>query len=1080
MALKIVYGSSGIGKSYKLYKDVITAALEDDKISYQIIVPEQFTMETQKIIVNMHPGKGVMNIDASSFVRLAHKVFDELGIRLNRQLDDLGKDIIIRQLVEKNKDKLHILSKNIDKMGYIEEIKSLISELLQYDISADGLKNVIENVKNYDTLSVKLKDVLLVYKEFISYIDGRYIAMEEVLEILSANVKESDYIKNTVFVLDGFTGFTPVQFKLIEELLKYSKEVIVTFTIDATERINVISGKEELFYLPKDNLLKLYDIAERNQIEIKKPLVMSGPNYRFKDSNELAFLEANIFRNNVKPYTEAVDNINIYECSNPKEEIEKAIYEIRKLIVKEKYRYREIAVVTGNMDNYGEMIYKLFEQNGIPAFLDNKKNILSNPAVEGIMSLLDICLNDFDYAAVFTYLKSGISNLEQDNIDELENYVLAYGIRGKKRWSGVWQRKNKRLSSRESYIDDINMWREAFLNEILEFNDGLKKCKTAKDYSVLLYNYMVSMDIQKKLELMRIKFETDNQKALAKEYSQIFGKIVEVLDKIVEFMGDDKLSFKEFGQILKIGLKEVKVGIIPPTIDVVTIGDVERTRLKDIKALFLVGVNDGVIPVKLSGGSILSTKERQILEDNNFKIKPLLSENVFVQRYYLYLNLTKPSHKLYLSYSRSGFDGKEIRKSYIIDNIIKIYKKLNITCVGSDDGYDDYIVIPKAKLYKDGFADNIGADTARLLYGSILLGSISRMEKYSKCQFQYFLEYGLKINERMIYELDDADIGNLFHGAIEKVHRMINTSSYEYTNLPDDVRREYVENAVKAMVVSKDDDIYSEDARNEFIVEKTIEILDKTVWSISKQLQLGQFVPIEFEREFETETFALSNGAMLRLKGVIDRIDAYEDDENIYIRIIDYKTSDNELKPKEIYNGLQLQLLTYLSAAMDFKWNKKAIPAAAMYYNIKDPIIDKIYDNDDGTKIENAILKECRMQGYVNSDERVKTYMDPEYETFAVKRKPNVNVISEKLIRDLGQFVIDKIVDYGDKIMNGDIAINPYKESDYSNSCGYCAYKEVCKFMPPADSYRKLEDVNVLEYLKGEKDNGGKVDTGTN
>ncbi|MBE5964650.1 MAG: hypothetical protein E7252_06900 [Lachnospira sp.] len=1079
MSLQIVYGSSGIGKSYKMYKDVIALACKDDKESYQIIVPEQFTMETQKLIVKMHPGQGVMNIDASSFVRLAYRVFDENGIVLNKQLDDLGKDIIIRQLVEKNKDKLGVLAKNIDKMGYIEEIKSVISELLQYDISADKLKEVISNTTDYNLLNVKLNDILFIYNEFMTYIEDKYIASEELLDILCACIKDSEYVKTTTFILDGFTGFTPLQLKLIGELLKYSRDVIISFTIDANEKINVIKGVEELFYLPKDSISKLYNIAQFNEINIKEPIIMQGENQRFRESVELSHLEKNIFRYNFSSYKEIVNDIKIFECSKPKEEIERLIYEIKHLIVNENYRYKDIAVVTGNMDNYGEMTYKLFEQNNIPAFLDNKKNILSNPAIEGILALTDICLNDFDYASVFTYLKSGISDIAREHIDELENYVLAYGIRGKSRWSKEWLRKNKQLSTKEDYIKSINLYREAFLNEVMSFCDEIKKCVTAKDYCVQIYNYMLHANIQLKLDNMKSQFEANGKKALAKEYSQIFAKIIEVLDKIVELMGEDEISFREFVKLLKVGFKEVKVGIIPPTIDVVTIGDIERTRLKDIKALFLIGVNDGIIPIKLSGGSILSNRERQILDDNNFKIKPLLRENVFIQRYYLYLNLTKPSRRLYLSYSRSDFDGKEIRKSYLIDSITKIFTELRIEYVKEDDNYKDCIVIPKAKLYTENISQDIGNEVAKQLYGAILLGTISRLEKYAGCSFRYFLEYGLKLNERQIYEIDSADIGNLFHEAMERVSIMIKNSEYDFSNLPDSVRKEYVNQAVLEVAKAKDDDIYSDSARNEFIIEKTIAIMDKTIWAIGKQFENSLFKAKLYEKEFETDTYELDNGAMMRLRGVIDRIDVYEDDENVYIRIVDYKTGSNELKPVKMYNGLQLQLLAYMNAALDFKWDKNARPAAVMYYNIKDPVVDKLYDNEDESKLEEAVLKELRMQGYVNSDERVKEYMDPNYDTFATKRG-QANIVDEKLVRDMGKFIIERMVEYGNRIIKGDISINPYKEGQEDYVCKYCPYKSVCRFNTPGCKFRKLENIDIVDYLKGGETDGDKVDTGAN
>jgi len=1092
MSLQLILGGSGSGKSYHLYSRMIQDSIDNPQDNFWVIVPEQYTMETQKKLVAMHPRRGIMNIDIVSFQRLAFRVFSEIGGGETKVLDDTGKNLIVRKVLETNKKDLKIFGNNINKIGFVSEMKSIISELLQYAINPQQVKELGERISDNPLLNGKLSDVQMIYLAFKKFIDEKYITAEEILDVLCGVIEDSQLIKNSVIAIDGFTGFTPIQYKLLGILLKNAKKVCITVTIDGNEKINVHNGMQNIFFLSKETIAKLTEIAEKQQVKIENHIILNDADcYRLKDSPDLSFLEKNLFRFNGKRYEEVPESLLIFEGMNPKEEISFIAGQIMCLTSENGFRYRDIAVVTADIETYGDIAANIFNQNNISSFIDNKRSIMGNPFVEFLRSALETIEKGYSYDGVFRYLKTGFTDIDRNDIDELENYCLAMGIRGSKKWREKWVRNFRNSRGEKADLEKVNLIRKRVVKSLETLNEKLKdKDANVNTYILAIYEFVVSMNIQTKLTAYTDMFEKSGDKSRSGEFKQIYKKVMDLFDKMVELLGEEKMHIKEFAQILDAGFEDIKIGLIPPSADSVVVGDIERTRLENIKVLFFVGVNDGIVPKKSENHGILSEFDRESLEELKVKLAPSAREKAFIQKFYLYLNMTKPSQKLYISYSKNDMNGKGIRPSYLVHTIKKMFPFVKMIDAKGADSSFRYVQIPKSELIwsQENCIQTISEATAISLYGKDIYGSVTRIESFAACEYAHFLNYGLSLVEREEYQLEIRDVGTILHSVLEKISTTLKVNHSNFSKLSESERKKLVTDCVVEVTNDYGNTIMQDSKRNEYIVNRLTDIADRTIWAMGKQLEHGEFEPEAFEVPFELAAEDLPNEARMILHGKIDRIDICEDDENVYVKIIDYKSGHSDFELLKTYYGLKLQLMAYMKAAIEIEEKsyagKKIVPAGVLYYNIDDPIVEK--ENEDQESTEARILEQLCTKGLINSDKNVVKKFDNIVETGKSKVIPvkyskdgevasTRNTISSQQFKVLDGFVYDKMKQMSTDIVKGCISINPYKDKK-SCSCTYCQYNAVCGFYEdlPGMEYRKLKqfDDETLWTRIYEKDNG--------
>ena len=728
MALQFIFGNPGSGKSHYLYEHIIRESMKHPDINYIILVPEQFTMQTQKELVLRHPRHGIMNIDVLSFARLAFRVLEETGNGSREILDDEGKNLILRRLAGKKEDSLKVLKGNIKKPGYISEVKSVISELTQYNISPDGMDDMITEADESSYLAWKLKDIQVMYQAFEEYLADKYITKEEILDILCNVMDKSRMLKDSVIALDGFTGFTPLQNKVLGEMLHHCQKVMITVTMDKREDPYVMKDKYQLFALSKQMVTSLVKIAGEEKVLVEEPVCLyQEPVWRFRNAPALAFLEKELFRYSGRTYREKQSNVRVYAAANPRMEVECAAQRIRFLIRKKEYRYREIAVIASDMNLYADEIEKTFREYEIPVFMDYKRNVLLNSFVEYIRSLLAMAEQNFSAESVFRFLRTDLVGFTGEELDLLENYVLALGIRGYKKWQEKWIRRAKDTTEEE--LEVLNHLRVCFVEKTEELVFVLKqRQKTVRDVTLAICEFLEKEEIQKQVKVLENQFTEAGELALAKEYAQIYRVVMELFDKFVSLLGDERIALKEYRELLDAGMEEARIGVIPPSLDEVMAGDIERTRLKDIRALILLGVNDSLIPGNASAGGLISDRDRERFEERGIALAPGTREKSYIQKFYLYLHMTKPTEELMLTYSKVSADGKSRRAAYLIGDLKRMYTKLPVF------NMDQYGMETKEMLPQTGIGSLIeGLQNPKAAGRSCTVGIVRRRTGTKRC-----------------------------------------------------------------------------------------------------------------------------------------------------------------------------------------------------------------------------------------------------------------------------------------------------------------------------------------------------------
>ena len=1124
MSLQFIMGPSGAGKSHYLYQWVTKESLDKPEKNYIVLVPEQFTMQTQKDLVMASPRKGILNVEVLSFNRLAHRVFEEVGENKRMVLNDIGKNFVIRKISGDNEGKLKVLGSNLKKTGYISEIKSIISEFTQYDISPDALDEMLKKMEKNPSLYYKLQDIQTIYAGFQEYLQDKYITGEEILDVLACVARKSELLQNSVIVLDGFTGFTPIQNKLLRELLKICDKVIVTVTMDEKENPYVYRHPYQLFALSKKMVSALTELAKEVHVEIEEPIYLyQKPVYRFHDNEALGFLESHLFRYAKEHYETEQDSVQIWCAKNPKEELDFIAQSIRTLIRTKKYRYKDFAIFTNDLAAYSSQVEQVFKKYELPIFMDNKRSILLNSCVEYIRSLLAMVERNFTYESVFRYLRTGLSNVSREEVDVLENYVLAMGIRGYKKWQEKWIRRAANMD--ENALARVNQIRSQFMESVNELVEVLRRRKkTVLEVTQALHDFFLKEELQKHVKEYQLLFEKTGELALEKEYAQVYRIVIDVLDQFVELLGTEYISLEEYCELLDAGLEQATVGIIPPSVDQIIVGDVQRSRIQNVKVVFLMGVNDIYIPGTASNGGLLSEYDREMITQNGAALAPNAKEKIYIQKFYLYLILTKPTNQVYLTYSKTSNEGKPIRPSYLVSELQKLYPKMKVMEVPEtldkkeltkESGIDCIVTglqkkhtglsqewqelyswykrnpewskkidqLVSATFYQKP-ENNLTKETAKKLYGDILVNSVSRLEKFSKCAYAHFVEYGLRLKAREEYQFQAMDLGNLCHGSLERFSKKIEHEGYTWTSIPKDRCEEMICESVEECITDYGNSVLYSSARNEYIITRLKRMLRRTIWALTKQLDKGEFKPKGYEvtfggvRELATSHIQLDDLGKMVLRGKIDRIDTYEDDDFIYVKIIDYKTGNTTFDLGELCYGLQMQLIVYMNAAIEMSKQesagKQVIPAGLFYYRVKDPIVNRLKDED---ALEEAFLKELCPDGMVLDMPEVIEHLDKNFEKSSQVIPVSKNkggdlsktskVLKEEDFAVISRFANEQVRNVGKQILKGEADASPFALGS-NNGCKYCPYHAICGFDEKISGYeyRQLETLNAEKAME--------------
>ena len=1105
--LNIVIGSPGAGKSHTLYNKLIDESINNPDNRFVLFVPDQYSLEAQKEIMSLHPKKGALNIEVSSFNRMAYEVLEEQGISKLSMMDDLKKSIVIRKALLDCQDDLNVFRRKVNMPGFTEKVKSLMSELGQYNITDDVLFELTEQCQEKTTLKYKIEDIIVIKHSIEKYIDDKSLTSEELQHKFIDAIPKSDIVANTYFYFDGFTGFTPIQVEVISALMNHAKDVTTTVTLPTDQCDLDQIASDDLFYLSKSTIRDLKEKAEANNVQVnitnvenqivsdKDAIITSRP-YRIKDNEPLAFVNQHIFNQNYGVYKKNQDAIKLVESNSLENEVLAVARRISRLVKREGYQYGDFAVICPNMEVYYKYIENIFDVYDIPAFIDYKRSTATNLFMDLLIALIRVKKLGFDYASLFHLLRLDLSPINEDDLDYIENYIITMRRTSFNSFAHEWKREMRSVD-----IDRVNSIREQIHSCFSAYNSAMTKAQTVEDYCVALYSIIKEWKIAEQLSDYTEYFEKNKQVALAEEYSQMYASIIKLLDTIVASLGDEKMDLDDFERLVLAGIETLKIGVIPPSVDDVMVGDIERTRLKDTKkVLFLIGANEGNIPKEGNIATIINDNDRDFLKQFDVELAPTTLENVYKQQFYLYALLAKPTEQFIVSYSTIDNTGDSIKKSYFVESLNRMFKELKIEReygeeTGVDDIYNERLALQYMASKKDlvrnhsmsqdeediyssvkhllnqspkyrELADNVYAGTfykfsyqsieeavARKLYDGGAI-SITRAQNQVKCPYRQFMQNGLRLKDRQVYTLESYDVGNIEHKVFETFFGECISDNVDLDTIEKTEIDSRIEKSVDDAINEYSNEYVRENYNKKFIRRQLTEMAKESTYALINHLRLGKFQISSMESRDSS--------------GIADRIDTAVLDDKVLVKVIDYKTFPKEVKYGNILSGYDMQTLVYLKDAIDRERAKKEnagkeiVPAGAYYFTVNNPQYSKPTQTDQSLEslMEKAKESNYSMTGLTNETCQVELGINENINIVQTSRN-KVNkefVLDNSTYNRLLEAVMTKLGDVRENIRSGHIESYPCE-----GVCSYCDYKNICKFEMSDDEPRIIKKVKKDE-----------------
>lgn len=1141
MALSLIVGGSGCGKSRWLYEHLIREAGEQPDRRFLVVVPEQFTVQTGRELIALHPGKGLLNIDVLSFRRLAFQVLRGSGKGRVKVLSESGKSLLIRKAAIGLDKKLPLLGRYLDRQGYIRELKSLLSEFAEYEVTGGDILAALSAQDGSGILRGKLQDILALEEAFeeekarsFGGREGECRIAEEIPGIFARAVPDSDLNSDCVLAFDGFTGFTPAQMTALRALMRCCGEIFVTVTADPREELFGPVFEHELFALSKRTIQQLNRMALEEGLGQARLICPEGERKRFAARGMLERLESGLMRlgtpsgrraagMHAERQEQADQNavrepgdgeITLHVSADPSGEAQFAAGTVFELIMEQGYAPGEIAVITGDLSSYEHHLARAFSRYSLPYFIDRKQEPVSDPCLELIRAAMEIAEKHFSYESVMRLIRTCLAGIPAQRADRLDLYIRAAGIRSKKRWSQEWVRPTRTVAQEE--LEALNLARAGLmegLEPFLEVFGGGKK--PVRAYCGAVRALLAHFDVEEKLAVRREQLRQKeaypmlmsgpDRDAKAEEYRGIYEAVLQVLEEAQELIGGESVSAREFAQMLEAGFSEIRIGKLPPGLEQVYVGDMMRTRLSGIRALLFLGFNDGWIPARREKNGILSELDRARLKEYGVALSPGMQEDACIQRFYLYLCLTKPSERLYLSYARTGSGGASMRPSYLLSEITALFpdlaakeedlhgrgsrelvlaesgltlaaemmresvsggeapaQLLQLLSFARAQGLEE----KSSRLAKSACAaagsEALTGETAQALYGEELKGSVTRIDQFAQCPFLHFALYGLRLKEREEFQISGADTGTLFHEALERFSDAIMRSpDYDWHTLTEEQREQVLAKSVEEAVRAGKRDLFEDSARSRYVVDRMMQILSLASWAMVRQIQAGAFVPEHLELPFYDRLSLGEDGRSgAWLAGKIDRIDVAKKDGRLWVKIIDYKSGSTRFDLPLMYDGRELQLLVYLYEAgklLQEQTGMETVPAGIYYSHLTEPQLRESLGQEEEQEGRERLLDELRPDGLtldqeealslLASDEEVRKHVVPVPRISAKTgevRDDSPSATPEQM-RALERFAIARIGEAVRQMREGTIRAVPYREAQ-RYTCDYCAYRQMCSY----------------------------------
>ena len=1138
MAVKFIIGPAGSGKSTRILQRIAEQLQQEPQKRIIVMVPEQATFTYQYELINQYGLSGVLTLEILSFQRMARNVMQQTGGLACQSLDDLGKLLILRRLLQQNPEEFRYLNQSINRPGYLMKIGQAFQEMKRYQISSSRLEDTLQQHTLPQTLfTSKLQELSMLYSGYDRFLAQDYLDSEDVLDILMERLQEHTLFAGTDIWIDEFYDFTPQEFAVIGELMKQADNVYISLPADPAQQN---PGRQAAFHGTSRTLTKLKQIAMEQQVTVLPDLILEP--VRWQKADDLAWLEQQYFLIGSPSYTKEVQNLELYQGQNRISEVDAAARKIRQLCREKGYRYNEIGIFTRG-DQYELLLETVLTDYDIPYFVDHKEAVRQHPLTELLLAAFEIIRSGWSYQSVFRFLKTELLPFAQHDLDVLENYVLQYGIRG----SSWYQQKEWSYGQdSDEMLDMLNNLRNQIAAPLRQFQQDVAEPQSAAQIIGALYRLLDSYAVPERLEAICREAIEHHFLDVAQVHQQIWDKIIQIFDQMSRILQDAVLTADEFAVILHSAFDNLDLGLLPNSLDQVLIGSISHSRSRGLKAVFVLGLNEGVFPAKGGQDGFFNDMEKQNLRDLGIEISPDSAEQLYDEQFLIYLALTRGSEYLSLSYSLSDEDGKALRPSGIVDRIKRLYPELTEQAVqwppnntqnllpylnhpGKAMGllgshlsskeapeeqdvwaelYNWYLrhKTPLFEAVQHSLTHEQQMDSRSLnstqIYGTPLHLSVSALEKYRQCPYGYFLTYGLRLKERMLYKMEAVDVGSFYHEAIEKFSRYLMEENISWQSLNAEKTKDIMNMIVDQLAPSMQNEILMSTGRYRYLRHRLQKTLQRTALLLMEHGKKGDFVPVALEADFGTGNsklprwdITLQDGTRLTMQGKIDRIETATRGRDHYLRVIDFKSGTQGLSLLDIFYGLKIQLLTYLQVALTYYQQllppgEEMMPAGVLYYFFKSGILgtdgpvsfqeaeqlhfkkmkadgllvadmhalqlaERDLTTGDSTLLPVALLKSA--EPYLDDPDGFNQLENP-MEHF---RKSSQGVVTKEQLELLMEHTRHMILSLGEEIHSGNIAVRPCRIRQFTG-CQYCSYQAICQIQT-VDFEKNVEELPVLK-----------------
>lgn len=1085
MAVHFIYGRAGYGKT-EYVADGICKRLANGGRTY-LVVPEQYTHIAEHKLLKRVGSISPETVEVTSFNKMISRMESSNGI--TDILSPMAKNIIMADILSYTE--LNYFSGTATLSGFSDICLKLIGELKKYCISPELLAEAGKAEGINPRLKMKMDDIVKVYAEYVRRIDIMGFNSDDGATLLAEKIASEEDWSDTVFYFDEFTSFIPQELEIIRQIALKAEEVYITLCTD---------GEDHVLFAPiTDTTDKIKRMCVKSGIEVAAPVVLRENK---KHSRELFFLEKNMFPYPRAVYDDDCTDISLLSAASPYEEIEQTARRIMGLCCYGRYRYKDIAVICSDMATYAPFVKPVFNRYGIPYFIDEKSPAVNHPIVTFVLNIIDIYVNDYRNDDVFAFLKSGLCDGDMDSIYLLENFCRSTNMQ-----KSTWTNEDKwtTLISKSDLSDADAMRicrvRDDVIKPLMAFHNSIKGRHKVSHICRCLYEYLVSIGLVSHIEERLRLFEAEQDVIHGEEYEKIWNIIIDALDALTDVSGDKTVNVGNFRLLLQTALSGYSTGFIPTSLDGVSIGNITRSKMDDVKVLFVLGANDGVFPAPPVTGELINDDDKLILAENGIELSADGKTRAFFERFFIYSVFTLPSELLYISFSRSDSSARALRPSFVLSDLRRMFSGLKVESdiVESDDdfGQMEYVnsvaptlekMIEKITEYKNGgnisnvwfdvydyFCRNFDFGTKLKEYYSYtneagyidrelmsqfvpdeFYTTISRLQRYRSCRFSYFLEYILRLKNKGEFDITAMDTGSFVHGVIERLCRDMGGDGYTFSTVTDEYVYDKIDGFIEEFIKELTENSAYISKRKTYLIKRLRGSVFRCFSLIREHICASKFEPLGYEMRFDDDNigcieFELSEGRKAKITGVIDRSDVYHGEDGDYIRVIDYKTGSKVFSLNDVFYGLDIQLFVYLNALVGSKANYRY--GGALYFKVDDPIFkaDNKYDED---KTDKEIASELRMKGLLLSEEALLDATDPSTVSGAKKTTYNNFVALDKHLRRV-------IKNLCEDMSKGRIDMRPYSKKSFS-PCQWCAYKSVCGF----DVSKKGNNYEYIDTLK--------------